>query len=156
MSSIQDVVDPILARLRAAGWKDREAVKQELIAAAEAYEDRDRMTRYLEESKRSLDLERRWDVDEVLEALAPEPEPEPEPEVPEDEVLEEAPAQPRMVLVYDDPRGLRLHRTEDGTRWFATQPDQYTGQPQTFELPPAQVEQLKGQLQGSPYWVIGG
>lgn len=155
MPGIADVVDPILARLRAADWKEREAVKADLLAASLAHPDRVPMTRYLEESKKGLDLERRWDVDEVLEALAPEPEPEPEPEEGEEEEAVE-PEQPRMVLVYDDPRGLRLHKTEDGSRWFATQADPQTGQPQTFELPPAQIEQLKGQLQGSPYWIIGG
>ncbi|TNE85805.1 MAG: hypothetical protein EP330_24525 [Deltaproteobacteria bacterium] len=151
MSDVQQVIEPIIARLKSADWKAREAIKDELLAAAEAHEDRDAMKRVLEEAKKGLDLERRWDVDEVLEALQPPPEPEPEPE----EEEEQAAGQPRMVLVYDDPRGLRLHRTEDGSRWFATQPDPYTGQPQTFEVPPAQVAQLKAQLQGSPYWMIG-
>lgn len=151
MSDVNEVIEPILARLKSADWKAREAIKDELLAAALAHPERDSMERALEEAKRGLDLERRWDVDEVIEALQPEPEPEPE----EEEAEEAAPEQPRMVLVYDDPRGLRLHRTEDGTRWFATQADPYTGQPQTFEVPQAQLEQLKGQLQGSPYWLIG-
>lgn len=153
MSDVQQVIDPIVARLKQADWKAREAIKDELLAVAEAYGDRHAMERALEEAKKGLDLERRWDIDEVLESLKPAP--EPEPEEPEDEDGEDAAGQPRMVLVYDDPRGLRLHRTEDGTRWFATQPDPYTGQPQTFEVPPAQVAQLKAQLQGSPYWMIG-
>jgi hypothetical protein len=152
MSNVQQAIEPFLARLKQADWKAREAIKEELLAVASAYADRHAMERALEEAKKSLDLERRWDIDEVLDALKPAPEPEPEEEEAEEEA---APGQPRMVLVYDDPRGLRLHRTEDGTRWFATQPDPYTGQPQTFEVPPAQVAQLKTQLQGSPYWMIG-
>jgi hypothetical protein len=101
-------------------------------------------------------LEVRWELEEVLEASAPAPaeapappqpeaapEPEPEPD-PEDE----------LVMVYDDPRGLVLHRTRDGSRWFATQLDPNTGQPQTFELPPHQIEAVQQQLAGSPYWVL--
>ena len=99
-------------------------------------------------------LEVRWELEEVLEESAPapveapkpaEPEPEPEPEAGEDE----------MIMVYDDPRGLVLHRTRDGSRWFATQLDPNTGQPQTFELPPHQIEAVQQQLAGSPYWVLG-
>ena len=33
--------------------------------------------------------------------------------------------------------------------------DLRTGQPQTFELHPQEIQQLKTQLAGSPYWVIG-
>jgi len=99
-------------------------------------------------------LEIRWELEEVLErctprAPAPEaagkPAPAPEPEEAEDD----------MVLVYDDPRGLLLHRNRAGTRWFATQVDPRTGQPATFELPASQVAAVKQQLAGSPYWVLG-
>ncbi|HHO54592.1 MAG TPA: hypothetical protein ENK18_27885 [Deltaproteobacteria bacterium] len=58
-------------------------------------------------------------------------------------------------MVYNDPRGLVLHKTKTGDRWIATQRDPRTGQPQSFELHPTEVDQLKAQLQGSPYWVIG-
>ena len=88
-------------------------------------------------------LEVRWELEEVLEAAAPPPaasapapEPEPEEPAPDDE----------MVMVYDDPRGLVLHRTRSGDRWFATQLDPSTGQPATFELPPHQVDAVKQQL----------
>lgn len=60
-----------------------------------------------------------------------------------------------LDLIYDDPRGLALHRTKDGKRWFATQVDPYTRQPQTFELHPSEITQIKTQLQGSPYWLLG-
>jgi hypothetical protein len=43
-----------------------------------------------------------------------------------------------------------------GDRWFATQVDPRSGQPQTFELHASEVSQLKMQLMGSPYWVTGG
>ena len=153
MSDVDAVAEPLLARLRAADWKAREAIKDELLTAMRAFSDRDSAIRCLEEARKTLDLERRWDVDEVIEALTPAPDAEPEEEAPAEE---ETPAQPRMTMVYDDPRGLRLYRNEDGSRWFATQVDPYTGQPQNFEVPPEQVAQLKAQLQGSPYWVIGG
>ena len=61
-----------------------------------------------------------------------------------------------LNLVYDDPRGFMLHKSKVGERWFATQVDPRTGQPQTFELHAQEIEQIKGQLQGSPYWRIGG
>ena len=60
-----------------------------------------------------------------------------------------------LVLVYDDPRGLALHRTKTGDRWFATQVDPATGRPATFPISAQQVAQLKMQLTGSPYWVLG-
>jgi len=102
-------------------------------------------------------LEVRWELEDILEAAAPPPpapEPEPEPE-PAATHVPEADPQDEMVMVYDDPRGLVLHRTTDGTRWFATQVDPNTGQPATFELPPEQIAAVQQQLAGSPYWVVG-
>ena len=58
------------------------------------------------------------------------------------------------MTVYEDPRGLVLYKTKVGDRWFATQMDPRTGQPQTFELRSHEVSQLRMQLQGSPYWVV--
>ena len=60
-----------------------------------------------------------------------------------------------LVKVYDQPGALILHRTKDSKRWFATQVDPRSGQPQTFELQPNEVDQVKSQLAGSPYWVLG-
>jgi len=48
-----------------------------------------------------------------------------------------------------------LHKSKVGDRWFATQVDPQTGQPQTFELQPYEVKQLQTQLKGSPYWLVG-
>ncbi len=99
-------------------------------------------------------LEVRWELEETLEAAAPPP-PPPEPE-PEPEPEPQADPQDELMVVYDDPRGLVLHRNRDGTRWFATQMDPNTGQPATFELPPDQIAAVQQQLAGSPYWVVGG
>jgi hypothetical protein len=97
-------------------------------------------------------------VQAVLEETKPPPAPAPaadpaaeEPKPEEKKRLTQA----DLVLVYDDPRGLLLHKTKVGDRWFATQADPRTGQPQTFELRAQEISQLKIQLHGSPYWVLG-
>jgi hypothetical protein len=107
-------------------------------------------------------LEVQWELEEALEETAPKkaappaPPPEPEPE-PEPEPDPNAPLRPEdLVPVYDDPRGLVLYKTRTGDRWVATQVDPRTGQPQTFELMPHEISQLKMQLEGSPYWIVGG
>jgi hypothetical protein len=116
---------------------------------------------YLDNAKRGELLEVQWEIEEVVDATTPKkldppkkaPEPAPEPEAPPD------PSKPitqkDLTVVYDDPRGLVLHKTKVGDRWFATQVDPRTGQPQTFELHAQEVAQLKTQLAGSPYWVLG-
>ena len=73
MSDVDAVAEPLLARLRAADWKAREAIKDELLAAMRAFSDRDSAIRCLEEARKTLDLERRWDVDEVIEARQTRP-----------------------------------------------------------------------------------
>ena len=100
-------------------------------------------------------------------AAAQPPPPVPvEPEAPEEGAAEEEtapePADPNaqltaadLDLVYDDPRGFMLHKSKVGERWFATQVDPSTSLPQTFELHSHELEQLKAQLQGSPYWRLG-
>lgn len=150
-------IDAIVARLRDATWKEREAVKASLLAAALECPDPTAVVTRLEAAKREItDLEVRWEIDEVIEALVPPVAPEPE------EEEEEAPEDPNrplsaadLDLVYDDPRGLMLHRSKKGSRWFATQVDPYSGQPVTQEIPATQLEALKAQLRGSPYWVPG-
>jgi len=152
-------LESLIAQLKDASFAEREALKAQLVEAANAVGDATRAIDFLENAKRSLpSLELRWEVDEVIEAVTPEP--EPEPEEPEEE--EEAPADPNaplssadLDLVYDDPRGLLLHKAKKADRWFATQRNPQTGQPQTFELHPDEVTQLKQQLSGSPYWVLG-
>ncbi len=111
-----------------------------------------------------------WEIDDVLTASAPPP---PEPVQDADDAEAEATEEPDpdpsdeapdpdapltaadLDLVYDDPRGLMLHKSKVGDRWFATQVDPRTGQPQTFELHPHELDQLKAQLQGSPFWRLG-
>ena len=151
-------IEQLVKRLADAGWKERDGVKEELLAAAQAMNDRDRVTSVLEELKRGIpNLEIRWEIDEVIEALEP-----PKPVVVEEEEPEEQPEDPNrpltasdLNLVYDDPRGLMLYKAKKGERWFATQVDPNTGQPQMFELHPSEVQQLQDQLKGSPYWVLG-
>lgn len=58
-----------------------------------------------------------------------------------------------LVPIYDDPRGLMIHRHRTDGRWFLTQIDPQTGQPQTVELPEHHKTQVKQELAGSPYWV---
>jgi hypothetical protein len=145
-------LEPVVARLRKAGWKEREAIKAELLALASAAPDRDAARRYLEEARRGTsDLEVRWEIEEVIEALTPPP----APAEPEAEAEPEQPRASDFTLVYDDPRGLQLYKSKDGKRWAANQVDPRTGQPMSFELMPQEVEQLRGRLRGSPFWVLG-
>jgi hypothetical protein len=114
----------------------------------------DTVERHLDGARKTLSLELRWEIDEVIEALQPEPEPEPE------EEEEEGPNDGRLRMsdlneVYSDPRGIALFTDKSGERWFLQQVDPYSGQPQMMELPPGQIEQVKAQLRGSPYWRIG-
>ncbi|MEZ4238942.1 MAG: hypothetical protein R3F59_22880 [Myxococcota bacterium] len=148
-------MDELIGALARASWKERDPIKAQLKERAEGFADRKGVLEHLEAAKRELEeLEVRWEVDEVIEALTPPPAPkEPEPEEAAD------PNRPLTAadlnVVYDDPRGLVIHKTKVGERWFATQRDPRTGQPQTFELRPEEVSQLKTQLAGSPYWVLG-
>ncbi len=144
----------LLEKMKAADWEAREALKDELAAMATPESG---VPAFLESVLKELPLEVRWDVQEILEALAPPPVEEPEEE--EEEELDDPNAPLRMSdldEVYADPRGLALYvdkRTR--TRWFAQQIDPRTGQPVMMEVPPDQVDQIKMQLQGSPYWRIG-
>ena len=161
-------VDALVAALRGAVNGDPEPVKAELEALASGPEGspvRDHISSLMGGEL----LPVQWELEEVLEATAPPPPAPPEPEEPDtpeapepegEDAAEEDPDRPLtsadLNLVYDDPRGLMLHKTKKGERWFATQVDPRTGQPQTFELHQQEITQLQQQLQGSPYWVIGG
>ncbi len=157
-SEIVDRIDAIVGRLKQAGWKERDAVRDELLAVAKGAPDLDVVREHLEVARGALSLELRWEIDTVLEAIAPVPEPEPEPE-PEAEPEPDAPGRPLtaadLTLVYHDPRGFMLHKTKKGSRWLATEVDPRTGQPMTYELRQQEVDLLKTRLTGSPYWVIG-
>lgn len=149
-------IDALVERLATVGWKERDPIKEELLRMAEAYSDRDAVKQHLEDAKREiLSLEVRWEIDEVIEAITPPPPPAEEEPQEEAEDADRPLSAADLSLVYDDPRGLMLHKTKKGDRWFATQRDPRTGQPQTFELHPAEIQQLKTQLKGSPYWVLG-
>lgn len=144
-------LDAQIEALVAAGWRERDALKQALIEAAEALPDRDAVLKHIGAARDGLtDLELRWELDEVVETLTPAPDVEPEPEE-----EEEQSAASEFTLVYDDPRGLQLYRHKDGVQWVASQTNPQTGQPQSFAVPPEQLTQLKEQLRGSPYWVLG-
>lgn len=152
-------IDTLVAALRAAGWQEREPIKEQLIALASG-PDGVRVREHLDNVRKGELLEVQWELEEVLEKTAPKKpeapkkaEPPKPPEAPEDP---NRPLTARdLVLVYDDPRGLMLHKAKVGERWFATQVDPRTGQPQTFELHPQEVAQIKTQLANSPYWVLG-
>jgi len=154
-------LEPLIEQLKTASFSEREQLKSDLVEAAREAGDASRVIDWLEHAKKSLpSLELRWEVDEVIEAITPPPEPEPSDE--EGDEADEAPDDPNaplsaadLDLVYDDPRGLLLHKSKTGERWFATQRNPQTGQPQTFELHAQEIAQLKQQLAGSPYWVLG-
>ncbi len=150
-------VDALITTIRecapdASREDELEAAKRALVERATGPEGARVRDRIQSAMKGEL-LEVRWELEEVLEEAAPPPTAPaaPEPEAPEEQDSDED----ELVMVYDDPRGLVLHRTRDGSRWFATQLDPATGQPATFELPRHQIDAVKQQLAGSPYWVLG-
>ena len=157
-------VDALVARLRSATYNEREPIKDELAALVAGPANRS-AREHLDSLRRGELLEIQWEIEEVLERTAPpKPKSEAAPEVdnpppPPPPAEKPHPNRPLtakdLVLVYDDPRGLLLHKSKVGDRWFATQVDPRTGQPQTFELHPTEVTQLKQQLAGSPYWQLG-
>lgn len=154
MAGLYDGLDVLIAKLGEVSWKERDPIKAKLAELAATFPDRKSVLEHLDQQKRTIqDLEARWEVDEVIEKLTPPPAPKPaEPKAPDkNKPLTAA----DLNLVYDDPRGLMLHKTKVGDRWFATQRDPRTGQPQTFELRAEEISQLKMQLTGSPYWLPG-
>lgn len=156
-AAIATKVDEMLTRLKATDWRGREAIKNELMAFAKGQTDAEqtRLREYLDHAKKELALEVRWEVEEVIEAITPPPAPSEKPPEPEPEKKKGLGAAD-LNLVYDDPRGFLLYKTKKlPERWFATQVDPRTQQPQTFELQAAEVTALKQQLMGSPYWVLG-
>ncbi len=156
-SDVLDQINALISRLKAVGWKEREAVKQEVLAFVIEHKS-DTLLDHLNSLRKGLPLEVRWEIDEVIEAVTPPPEPEPEPEAEPEPEPEPEDGQLRMsdlVEVYADPRGIALFTSKSGERWFLSQPDPYTGQPAMAELTPADVDKVKAQLMGSPYWRIG-
>ena len=154
-----DVIDALVVQMRAAEDDDaRELIAAQLLEHARGPHSA-AVRQHLDEVRRGELLEVQWAIEEVLDAVAPKKAPPPAPE-PAPEPEPEDPNRPLSAsdlnLVYDDPRGLMLHKSKTGERWFATQVDPRTQSPQTFELHPQEVTQLKQQLAGSPYWLLGG
>jgi hypothetical protein len=164
-----EAVNTLIDELRDAAFDARDPIKSKLVGLATGA-DGALVREHLESLKRGELLELQWEIDDVLaESAPPPPEPDPaeeaeaeegetptEPDPPAEETDPNAPLTAAdLDLVYDDPRGLMLHKSKVGERWFATQVDPRTGQPQTFELHPHELEQLKAQLQGSPFWRLG-
>ena len=155
MAGTYDALDELVKQLVGASWKERDPIKAQIETLAASFADRTSVLEHLEAAQRSIrDLEVRWEIGEVVEKLTPPPPPKPE-EPPPAEDKNKPLTAADLTVVYDDPRGLMLHKSKVGERWFATQRDPRTGQPQTFELRAEEIVQLKTQLAGSPYWVLG-
>ena len=117
----------------------------------------------IEQAARRERLEFQWKLEELLDETAPpgtakksdeaNKDPEPEPEL----LGAPAPVGPirpdELVPIYDDPRGIMIHRHKPDGRWILTQINPMNGQPQSMELAEDQKAQVKQELQGSPYWV---
>ena len=159
-------IDALISEIKTADDDRIEAIKALLITACSGEEGK-RVREHIENDMKSLVLVIQWELEEVLEATAPtppnapEPEPQPEPDSEAAPEVADGPAEGAPLtaadlnMVYDDPRGLVLHRTKDGKRWFATQVNPNTKAPQTFELHPQEIKQLQTDLAGSPYWQPG-
>jgi pyruvate/2-oxoglutarate dehydrogenase complex dihydrolipoamide acyltransferase (E2) component len=153
-----EAVEKLVAAMRKASTEERETLKQQLLELATGASG-PAVREAIENCRKGELLEVQWELDDVLEATAPKKAAPPKPpEAPKPE----APPDPNrplsakdLTLVYDDPRGLMIHKSKVGNRWFLTQVDPRSGQPQTMELMPQEVAQIQAQLAGSPYWVIG-
>jgi len=144
-------------------WEGGLAKLRELLTGPEKGMVRD----HLETAARREPMEFQWRLEELLEATAPpkpkaaEKPPEPEEDEEEDEPEEEAedpavvaPLRPEdLVPIYDDPRGLMIHKHRIDGRWILTQLNPMTGQPQSVELQAAQKKQVQEELADSPYWL---
>jgi hypothetical protein len=158
---LAETIQAHIASLRRADESTLERVKSELITLCLGAEG-SRAREVLESLKRGELLEVQWEIEEILEATAPAPPEEdaPEPDAEPEPEPEEDPNKPLtaadLVAVYDDPSaGVMLHRTQKGDRWFLTQTDPMSGQPRTMPLHPEDLQQIKAQLEGSPYWILG-
>lgn len=160
-----EAVDTLIDELRATKFELRKPIKDTLLSMAKG-SDGSAVREHLDNVKRGELLEIQWEIDDVLAESAPPPPVPVEPDTPEEpDPVEETIPEPDdpnapltaddLDLVYDDPRGFMLHKSKEGERWFATQVDPSTSLPQTFELHTHELEQLKTQLQGSPYWRLG-
>jgi hypothetical protein len=146
--------DALVARLTQADWKGRDAVKAELLEFLKPLGLTPAVRERLDDARKGISLEVKWELDEIIEALTPPPVAPPPKEEEKEEPKKQLSAAD-LNVVYDDPRGIMLHKSKKGERYFLTQADQRTGAPRTIELTAAEVTQVKAQLKGSPYWLLG-
>ena len=112
--------------MRKASTEERETLKQQLLELATGASG-PAVREAIENCRKGELLEVQWELDDVLEATAPKKAAPPKPpEAPKPE----APPDPNrplsakdLTLVYDDPRGLMIHKSKVGNRWFLTQVD---------------------------------
>ena len=142
----------IISDLRKAVGDDNacERLKEELISLSEAH-GRNNVVQFLESAKRTERLPVQWELEEVIEMLIP-----PKKVVAQED--EDDPSQRRLraselLLVYSDPRGIRLLKSKVDDRWVLMQMDPRTGGMMQQELTGQQGDELKLQLADSPYWV---
>lgn len=147
-------LDALVEQLRKVPYAEREAIKDRILETARAHNS-DTVRQHLEGLRKGLNLELRWEIDEVLEALQPPPTPPPAPPEPEPAPQDGRVRMSDLREVYADPRGTIIYIDKTGKRWFLSQIHPQTGQPMMMELNPAEVEQVKLQLRGSPYWIPG-
>ena len=157
MTDVFHELDALIAQLQKVGWAEREAVKDAILTLATAHNS-ERVRYHLDQARKPLSLELRWEIDEVLEAIQPPPAPPPPAAAPEPEP--EAPADGKLRMsdlreIYSDPRGTVIYTDKTGKRWVMQQIHPQTGQPVMMELNPAEIEQLRAQLRGNPYVIPG-
>ncbi|MEL6348378.1 MAG: hypothetical protein AAFV53_35035 [Myxococcota bacterium] len=148
-----EAIDAQIVRLRAARKEaERDEIKAAIIAIAEE-RSKSEVREYLESAMKEELLEVQWELEEVIETLSPPKKaPEPEPE-PVDDPTSRALRPSEIELVYNDPRGIRLYKSTVDDRWVVSQIDPRIGQPVTYEVPGTEINQIKAQLAGSPYWL---
>ena len=149
-----ELIETLIAQLRGTDDDDvRDEIKAQMVAFAEQG-SKSEVRDYLERAMKEELLEVQWELEEVIETLAPpkKQQPEPEPE-PVDDPTTRALRPSEIELVYNDPRGLRLYKSKVDERWVVSQIDPRIGQPVTYELPGSEAAGIKDQLAGSPYWL---
>jgi len=152
------IIDSLIEKLRATENMDlREEIKASIISHADEF-GASNLREYVESALKKELLEVKWELEDVVDALSPkspssEPEPEPEPQPTEEEDPSRLLRPSELELVYQDPAGLRLFRSKIDDRWVVSQIDPRIGQPVTYEVSTEDVQRIKSQLAGSPYWI---
>lgn len=146
-------IDVLIARLRNTDDDDvRDEIKSEMVTIA-MNGSKSEVCEYIESAMKEELLEVQWELEEVLETLVPpKAAPAPEPE-PVDDPSTRQLRSTDVELVYDDPRGLRLYKSKVDERWVVSQIDPRLGQYVSQEVSGFEMESIKPQLLGSPYWL---